>query len=161
MATIQTTFSQDKPNLRHASVATTWGPPQVETLVVAADTDIGIAVQQDANGKAAVGVTLNTGHAVTDFAGIVLADPSRVSASDEEIPENRPARIITRGDIAIKVAAAVVAGTLVGITPTTGVLAAAVTSPSATASNLPNARWKTSAAANGVAILRLYREGDS
>lgn len=159
MAVLQSTFKQNRDKLFHGTIASTWGPVQVESWKLKADTAVGIAVQRDSNNEAVKGIAAgaDSPHAATNFIGIVIDDPSRSSdtSAAATVKEGRTARVLTRGDVALKVASAVAAGAPATVTKTTGAIAD--DDASATIGAI-NGYWLTAAAANGIAILRLHKE---
>ena len=124
------------------------------TVEVAAGIGFGKVVVK---GTADKGITdvLTTLDAFT-FRGITLVDrgvANPVAANADVYPQYASARMITKGDVWVAVAAAVTAGTDVTVNTTTGVLSS--TAVGAGQVLIPNAYWATSTAGAGLAVVRL------
>lgn len=86
------------------------------------------------------------------FLGVTVRDRTR-APDDDEYKQGANAAVLVRGDIWVKVEAAVTVGADVSFKETTGQFSTA--SGSATQAVVPRARWMTAAAAGGLAVLRL------
>lgn len=155
MATIQTSYAENigdaregfVANMKHCEVVT----GEVET---SAGIGFGLAVHQ---GTAADQIALG-GEAGADpfvaakFLGVTVRDRTRTPGDDKYLKGSN-ATVLTKGDIWVKVEAAVSVGDDVSFKESTGQFSTAA--GSATQATVPRARWLTAAAANGLALLRL------
>lgn len=156
MATIQTSYDLNPPVGRAGMIAD-GVPATCRTYVNGGTADIafGVAVQRDGNSAtdAVVGVAGDgsSPFSATDYLGITVEDRTR---EDEEKAYKAGANmtVITKGDVWVKVGAAVTAGAPVAARDGTGVL---ITAAAASAARIPRAVFKTAAANGGLAIVSL------
>lgn len=87
------------------------------------------------------------------FLGITVMDRGTNPATPDKFGQYESARIMNKGAIWVAVAGAVTAGTDVTVTLSTGVLGSASVGAGVVA--IPRARWETSTAGAGLAIVRL------
>jgi len=156
MAAIQTSYSEDIGNDRHAQIIST-SPCIIDTGKVTGTAGIGfgVAVQRGANpGEIAIGVTGHaTSFAATNFMGVVPQDLAVPNEDEETYKNGHIAPVMTQGEIQLKVPHAVTFGDHVTAVESTGVLGS--TTADADNAIIPGAIWMTSAAADGYATLRL------
>ena len=156
MAEIQRTYDLDPPIGRNGQIAN--GVPCTTRTYVNGGTDdiaFGVGVQRDGNsatdavvGGAGAG---SSPWASTDFLGVTVEDRTREDET-KAYASGSNMTVITEGDIWVTVGEAVVAGGVVTVNDSTGVLG---TGGSATKAVIPGARWATSAAKDGLALLSL------
>lgn len=156
MGTVQTTYTENIGDGKAGMIASTSNcdtfSAEVETTAGIA---FGVAVHQGAAAdQIDVGVdgAAAAPFAVSKYLGITVRDRTR-PAEDEEYKKGAIATVITKGDVWVKVGAAVAAGDDVTVKEATGVLSSAAAADGQFL--LPNARFLTAAAANGLAKVRL------
>lgn len=150
MSFVQTTYSENMAAAVPGMPADADFSADSRTVETEAGIGFGLAVSQ---GTADKGALLGAA-AATGFVGVTIRDKGVVNASNaDKYNEGDTAAVMTRGDIWVTVAAAVEAGDDVTFSSTTG----ALSSVAADGTNfaITGARWMTSAAQNGLAILRL------
>ncbi len=150
MPSLQTTYTERIKNARKGQIANST-TCTVDTREVETDDGIGFGLACG-QGTADDGVVLGASTA-DEFAGISVKDVTRAPGDDDQYEKGVNAAILTRGDIWVEVDEAVSAGDEVTFSSTTGELSSAATSGTQFA--VSGARWMTSAAANGLAVLRL------
>ena len=91
------------------------------------------------------------GIAANDFVGISVKDPTLIPRDEDKYTAGVPMAVVTDGDIWVTAEAAVADGDNVSANATTGALSTA----GGANITVPGARWMTSAAAGGLAIVRL------
>jgi len=141
MAQVQTSYQERMP-VAVAGMPATMSGWDVDTKLCETDAGIpfGRAVSQ---GAADRGVVLGG----TGFLGVSMRDPTLPPSSGDINLDNMDMGVLVRGDIWVEVSADVAVGDAVAYNTTTGLFGAGQA--------IPNARWMTSADANGLAILRL------
>lgn len=156
MPAVQTTYSETITEAPGPGVIASGMPSEVASYEVeSTNIDFGVAVKTGTKiGQIVVGVNGagSAPFAVNDYLGITVEN---VALGDEvdKYGKGNIASVMFSGDVWVKVEAAVTAGDDVTIKEATGALS------SATAADgqflLPNARYLTTAAANGLAKVRL------
>lgn len=115
----------------------------------------GLAVKKGTNaGECSLGAVAGGDpfHA-TDFLGVTIRDRTREPDANDKYADNSHVAVLFRGDIWVKVPSAVAVGDDVSVNTANGQFSTAA--GSANQAVIPNARWMTAAAANGLAVLRL------
>ena len=156
MATIQTSYTENIADAREGMIANQRSCEMASYEVEdTAGIGFGVAVHQGTSSdQISIGVdgSSSTPFAVTKYVGITVRDRTRVPG-DDEYKKGAIAAVLIRGDIWVKVGAAVSIGDDVTVVASTGVLS------STTAADdqhlIPNARFLTAASANKLALLRL------
>lgn len=157
MAVVQNTYLRVHAKAYNGMIADT-ATCDVDTFIAdgAGGIGFGVGVKRGTNaGDCAVGVVgagATPFHA-TDFLGVTVRDRTRAPDDDDEYADNSHVNVLYRGDIWVTVEDAVALGDAVTVKNSNGVFSA--TTAAATQAAVPNARWMTAAAANGLALLRL------
>ena len=152
--TIQTSYSENIADAREGMLVNS-RHCEVVSYEAEADVAFGVAVHQGtAADQIAKGVdgSASSPFAVTKYVGVTVRDRTR-APGDDEYKEGSNAAVLIRGDIWLKVPSAVAIGDDVTAVEATGVLSTVTAADGQFL--IPNARWITAAAANGLAILRL------
>lgn len=157
MPNVQTSYGENMPaGVAGAQADMTPSTILSRTVEVAAGIGFGKVVKQ---GTADKGITndLNTVAMDADsYVGITVLDrgvANPVAADADKYPQYASARVMTKGTIWVAVAGAVAAGTDVTVTLATGVLGSAAVGAGVV--KIPGARWETSTAGAGLAVIRL------
>ena len=108
------------------------------------------------------GPTSGTETDVTDYLGLTVLDHSLLAGGADATKRGRYllgdiAAVMSRGEMLVKVEAAVTVGAIVSVNPTTGQLSAKAGSTTNGSEQyvIPGARWMTAAATDALAIVRL------
>ena len=156
MPAVQTTYAETIDAEPAAGVIASGMPVEVASYEVEGATlGFGVAVKTGTNAdQIVVGVdgSASSPFAVNDYLGITLINRS-LGSEQENYVKGNIASVIFRGDVWVEVEAAVTAGQAVTIKEATGALSATTAADGQFA--LPNARFLTAAAANGLAKVRL------
>ena len=157
MPNVQTSYGSNMPaGIAGAQADMVPSTVVSRTVETAAGIGFGKVVRQ---GVADKGIILDLDTVDMDafsFVGITLVDRgvgNPVAADADKYPQYSSARVMTKGTVWVEVAGAVVAGTDVTVTLASGVLGSAAVGAGVVA--IPNARWETSTAGAGLAIVRL------
>ena len=153
MPAIQTTYTENIKVARVGQIANST-PHAIDTREVETSAGIGFGLACG-QGTADDGVVLGAS-AGDKFVGVSVKDPTRTPDDDDKYIDGANAAIMTRGDVWVEAAAAVIAGDDVVFNSTTGALSSQTVISTRFA--ITGARWMTSAAANGLAVLRLSGE---
>ena len=155
MPASQTSFTEDHGNGIAGQVAdgTTF---DADSMVAMTTNGIGfgVACKIHNDGTNDVAGHCDLGIASNKFVGISIIDPTRDPADGDEYPKGGHATVMWRGTAWVKVSAAVAVGDDVTAATTTGALSSATAG--ATQIAIADARFLTAAAANGLALVRLY-----
>lgn len=146
MATVQTKYPNVHDQWLEGQIADT-STCDVDSYTAGADINFGRAV----HGTAA-SVTMGIGTAES-FRGIALMDQRVPATAGEKYPKGEVVSVLWRGDVAVKVDAAVTTGGIPTVNTTSGKIG--VTAADATHIALTKSRFITGAAAGGIAILRV------
>jgi len=150
MAVVQNTYSENIRPAVAGQVAneTNWDA-DTRNVETAAGIPFGVAVGQGAAAKGAV-----LGSATAEgFVGISIRDITLDPRDGDKYRQNANMAVLTEGDIWVQVPVSVTAGQDVTFVASTGVLSSVAAD--ATHFAIPGARWMTSAAGGGLAIVRL------
>lgn len=156
MASVQTSYAETISTPTAAGAIATGMPVEIASYEVEDTTvDFGVAVKSGtAIDQCKVGVEGNSSspYHVEKYLGVTVINRA-LGDEQENYKKGNIASVAFRGDIWVKVESAVAAGGIVTVDETTGKLS------DETAADeqflIPNARWLTAAAANGLAKLRL------
>lgn len=156
MPAVQTTYADRITQAPGAGVIASGMPTEIASYEVeSTNIDFGVAVKTGTGIKQCVVGVDGAGSApfaVNDYLGLTLEN---IALGDEvdKYAKGNIAQVIFSGDVWVKVEAAVAAGDDVTIKEATGLLSTAAAADGQFL--LPNARFLTAAAANGLAIVRL------
>jgi hypothetical protein len=147
MPAIQTTYSATHPVAYEGMVADLGPSTVISRNIEAAAIGFGKPVSQGTADQGAVAAQ----SAATKFLGITVRDQAIDPALTDQYRVGDTAGVLTQGAIWAKAYEIVAAGDPVYFVTATGLLGKTATSSTLIA----NARWDTSAAANGLAIIRI------
>lgn len=126
------------------------------TVEVAAGIGFGKVVKQGTADKGIISDLNTVAMDADSYVGITLVDrgvANPVAADADKYPQYSSARVMIKGTVWVAVAAAVAAGTDVTVTLATGVLGSVAVGAGVV--KIPGARWETSTAGAGLAVVRL------
>ena len=131
-----------------------------DTYIAEASIGFGRAVKRGTGGDKSIvaGVEPSAGgsapYPVNEFYGITIKDPTRDPEDNDTYRKGAHVSVMWRGDVVVKVKAAVNAGNTVKVDTADGLFTSA--DASASVRTVTGARFMKDAAANGLTVLRLY-----
>lgn len=157
MPNVQTAYNENmRPGIAGAQADMTPSTILSRTVETAAGIGFGKVVRQGTGDKGIISDLATVAMDADSFVGITVVDrgvANPVAADADKYPQYSSARVMTKGTIWVEVAGAVAAGTDVTVTLATGVLGSASVGAGVVA--IPRARWETSTAGAGLAVVRL------
>lgn len=147
MPSVQTTYTENQVVGVHGQIAD-GTPCIVDSYVLEGSNDVefGTVVYQGTNDNGCSQVEANA----ANYLGVAVKDPTRYPGDMDEYKPGSVVNVLSKGDIFLRVATAVTAGSNANFINATGVL-----STEAAGTTMTRARWMTAAAANGIAKLRV------